>query len=275
MYRKLLLPLPSIHLAIQKKGSFMFFARSKSLTALLILSVMPCAALAQNTTVGVGLGFLPKYEGSNQYGTRFSPLLKHRNGHFFLSPRSGMPAAGVQTELTENWTIGSFVSLSQARKSGDSARLHGMHDISRHGNLGVFTALQLGDVVLDASYYQALKSGYGSNFTADISYKLWQEGASQLRVGTELKWSNKKAMQTYFGVEPNEAAASNGNLHTYQASAGMRSYSVYGLATHQLSDSWHVHGLVGVNNLTSDAKNSPIVEKKSSVFGGLGLGYSF
>lgn len=253
----------------------MFLVRSTSLATILALSAIPCASFAQNTTLGVGLGFLPKYEGSNHYGTRFSPLLKHRNGHFFLGPRSGMPAAGVQTQLTKNWTIGSFLSLSQARKSDDSAHLHGMNDISRHGNLGVFTALQLGDLLLDASYYQALKSGYGGNFTADISYKLWQENASQLRIGTELKWSNDKAMQTYFGVKPSEAAASNGRLPAYQAKAGMRSYSIYGLATHQLSDSWHVHGLLGINNLSGDAKDSPIVEKKSSVFGGVGLGYSF
>lgn len=253
----------------------MFRTRPLLTHTLLTLSLMSGAALAQETTVGVGLGFAPKYEGSTHYGARFSPMLKHRNGHLFLGPRSGMPAAGVQTDINEHWTVGTFVSLSQRRRASDSSRLHGMDDIQRHGNLGVFTAFKLGDAQLDASYYQALKSGYGANITADLSYKLWQAGSSQLRVGTELKWSNEKAMDTYFGVRAQEAAASGGRLPTYEASAGLRSYAIYGLATHQLNNSWHVHGLLGINNLSGDAKDSPIVEKKSSVFGGVGLGYSF
>ncbi len=77
-------------------------------------------ALAQQTTIGVGVGFAPKYEGADSYDGRFYPLLSHRNGHFFLAPKAGMPAIGLQTNLTDNWTIGTYAALARARKSGDA-----------------------------------------------------------------------------------------------------------------------------------------------------------
>lgn len=232
-------------------------------------------ALAQQTTVGVGVGFAPKYEGADSYDGRFYPLLSHRNGHFFLAPKAGMPAIGLQTNLTDNWTIGTYAALARARKSGDADRLYGTDDIDRHGNLGVFTAYQLGNAKIEGSYYQALKSGYGATAVLDLSYRLWNDQDSSFSLGAELKWSNEKAMRTYFGVKSHEAAGSNGQLRTYRPDAGLRSYALYGQYTHKISESWSLQGLLGVNTLGEEAKDSPLVEKKSSAFGGVGLGYSF
>ena len=50
---------------------------------------------------------------------------------------------------------------------------------------------------------------------------------------------------------------------------------MYGQYTHKISESWSLQGLLGVNTFGEEAKDSPLVEKKSSVFGGIGLGYSF
>ncbi|GHC39109.1 membrane protein [Alcaligenes pakistanensis] len=232
-------------------------------------------ALAQQTTIGLGMGFAPKYEGSDSYSGRAYPLISHRNGHFFLAPKAGMPAIGLQTQLTDNWTIGTYASLSRSRDAGDGSRLHGTDDIDRHGNLGVFTAYQLGDAKIEGSYYQALKSGYGATAVLDLSYRLWNNQDSSFSVGTELKWSNEKAMRTYFGVQSHEVVNSGGQLRTYRPDSGLRSYALYGQYTHKLSESWSLQGLLGVNTLGEEAKDSPLVEKKSSVFGGVGLGYSF
>lgn len=242
---------------------------------LTLLAMGASQAVAQQTTIGVGVGFMPKYEGADSYGARPYPLLSHRNGHFFLAPKAGLPAVGLQTNLTENWTIGTYASLARSRKADDADRLYGTDDISRHGNLGVFTALRLGPAKMEASYYQALKSGYGANAVIDLSYRLWNDHDSSFSLGTEFKWSNEKAMRTYFGVKSHEAAASNGQLHAYRPDAGLRSYSLYGQYTHKLSQSWSLQGVLGVNTLGEEAKDSPLVEKKSSVFGGVGLGYSF
>lgn len=232
-------------------------------------------AIAQQTTVGAGLGFMPKYEGADSYGARPYPFLSHRNGHFFIAPKAGQPALGLQINLSENWTIGTYASLSRSRKADDADRLHGTDDIDRHGNVGVFTALQLGRAHLEAGYYQALKNGYGGNAVLDLSYRVWNNQRSSVSLGGEFKWSNDKAMRTYFGVRPHEAAASNGQLRAYRPDAGFRSYSLYGQFTHKLGDSWSLQGVLGVTTLGREAKDSPLVEKDSSVFGGVGLGYSF
>ena len=249
------------------------FLRSGLLLALFTLGASQAAA--QQTTIGLGMGFMPKYEGADTYTARPYPLLSHRNGHFFLAPKAGLPAVGLQMNLTDNWTIGTYASLSRSRKADDADRLYGTDDIDRHGNLGVFTAYQLGRAKIEASYYQALKNNYGGNAVLDLSYRLWNDQDSSLSVGGELKWSNEKAMRTYFGVKGHEAAASQGQLRTYRPDAGLRSYSMYGMYTHKLSTSWSLQGVLGLTALGQEAKDSPLVEKKSSVFGGVGLGYSF
>src|SRR5690606_42019274 len=91
-------------------------------------------ALAQQTTVGVGVGFAPKYEGADSYDGRFYPLLSHRNGHVFLARKAGMPAIGLQTNLTDDWTIGPYAALARARTSCDADRLHGTDCFDRPAN---------------------------------------------------------------------------------------------------------------------------------------------
>lgn len=66
-----------------------------------------------------------------------------------------------------------------------------------------------------------------------------------------------------------------GRLKSYEASSGLRSMSVYGAFHHQLSPSWSINSSLGVKRLASDAADSPITQRKASVYGGVGLGYSF
>ena len=227
------------------------------------------------TTIGIGTGIMPKYEGAKQYTSRFYPVLNHQNGTFFITPKAEMPALGLQNALTDDWKVGVFASYQWGRKASDAHRLTGTDKIDNYANIGVFSQHQLGDLRVDLTLYQALKKDYGLGVQLGASYPIWQEGLSRLHIGANLAFMNTDAMQTHFGVKPHEVAASQGQLRTHNASGGLKSMTMYGLYSYRLSQSLSLNTAVGVKNLTGDARNSPLTEHKTSVYGSVGVGYSF
>ncbi|MFC4298431.1 MAG: MipA/OmpV family protein [Castellaniella sp.] len=240
----------------------------------LALSLFPTGAQAKNA-IGLGVGIIPKYEGSEDYRALPVPLINYTNGHFFISPRAGLPSMGLKTDLTTDWSAGVFLGMALGRKASWSSRLDGTDDIDFHGVAGVYTEWRPGPFSIGAAYYQALHSGYGATAELRASYLAWKSGYDALRVGVSTQWANSDSMQTYFGVTEREAKASQGRLHPYSPSAGFKSASVFGTWNHQLSDSWSMNATLGVRTLLNHAGDSPIVEDKTGVFGSAGLMYSF
>lgn len=238
------------------------------------LVAVASGATAQNS-IGLGVGFIPKYEGSENYRALPIPIINYHNGNFFISPRAGLPSLGLKTDLTDNWSAGVFLGMHLGRDSDDSARLNGMDDIDFHGVAGLYTEWRPGPFSIGAAYYQALHSGYGGTLELRGSYQAWKSATDSLRLGVSTQWANGDAMQTHFGVTQREAAASRGRLRAYSPSAGFKSASAFGVWSHHLGGSWNLNTVLGVKTLLGDAADSPIVEDKVSVFGNVGVTYSF
>lgn len=257
----------------------MSFLNTKSLwsTALLAsgLALSVGAPLYAQTIIGVGTGIVPKYEGSKKYKGQVFPLLTHEGDGFFIAPRADMPAVGVKTQLSENWQIGAFGAYAAGRKSRKDSHLYGMNNISQHAAAGLYSRLDVDDFTFDVVYFHALKDGYGGGLQVGGAYKLWQTPESSLRIGSNLSWADSDAMDTNFGVSQNESAASKGRLNSYKASSGLRSYSLYGVYSRHFGQSWIAHSSLGIKSLLGDARDSPIVQRKASVFGSVGIGYVF
>ncbi len=254
-------------------------ARAATSPALISLVALALAALTPSVqaenSIGLGLGFIPKYEGSEDYRALPVPLINYSNGNFFISPRAGLPAMGLKTDLSDNWSAGVFLGMGLGRKADKSSRLEGMDDIDFHGAAGVYTEWRPGPFSIGAAYYQALRSGYGGTAELRGTYLAWQEGNDALRLGVSTHWASGDSMKTHFGVKRHEAAASHGRLRAYSPSSGFKSASVYGTWHHQLSGNWSMVTLLGVQTLLGDAADSPIVEDKTSLFGNIGIMYSF
>lgn len=243
-----------------------------ALVAFLSLSLVSAQA---KTTIGVGAGVIPKYEGAKKYKTQLYPSLSYEKDNFFIGPKLEMPAAGLQAHLADNWKVGVFGAYTAGRKSRKDSHLYGMRNISQHATAGVFSKVDSGDFSFNITYFHALKEGYGGGLQVGGAYKLMQTEASALRIGSTLSWADNDAMDTNFGVSAGESRASGGRLNAYEASSGLRSVSIYSAYHHQLSSSWSVNSSIGIKRLTADAADSPITQRKASVYGGVGLGYSF
>jgi outer membrane scaffolding protein for murein synthesis (MipA/OmpV family) len=86
-------------------------------------------------------------------------------------------------------------------------------------------------------------------------------------------WGSDKYMQTYYGVSAAQSSASGFARH--DAGAGIYAYSMNLDWTHRLTSRWSVLASAGVTQLTGDAGDSPIVQRKTSPTGSLKVTYSF
>src|SRR3546814_723205 len=160
-------------------------ARAATAPVFLSALALALAAVAQQAQaenmIGLGVGFIPKYEGSGDYRALPVPLINYQSGSFFISPRAGLPSAGIKMDLSNDWSAGVFLGMGLGRKSNKSSRLEGMDDIDFHGVAGVYTEWRPGPFSIGAAYYQALHGGYGGTAELRGTYLAWSGGNDSLR----------------------------------------------------------------------------------------------
>ena len=89
-------------------------------------------------------------------------------------------------------------------------------------------------------------------------------------MGVNAEWANGDAMQTW---SRRARPPSRAGLHAYSPSSGFQS-SLYAAGSHS-SARWSTVATLGVSTVLGDARDSPLVERDSNVFGSVGMVYAF
>jgi len=231
-------------------------------------------ATAQNY-IGLGAAVVPEYDGAQDYQVVPLPLVKYERGSFFISPRAGLPSLGLKMPLGADLEAGVFAGVNLGRDASDADRLSGLDDIDFHAAYGAFLAWHPGRFSGTLAYRQAARSGYGGMLDIDARYAVLQSGRDTVHLGLGAEWGNGDHMSTWFGVSQGEAARSRAGLEPYSASSGLAAVAAYAVWSHRLSERWSTMATLGVKTLLDDARDSPLVERKTAVYGGVGLVYSF
>lgn len=226
-------------------------------------------------SIGLGVGAIPVYEGSSQYRALPLPLINYHAGNFFITPRMGLPAMGLKTSLATDLDAGVFLGLGLGRDADDADRTKGLDDIDFHAAYGAYVEWRPGRYSLGAGYKQAARSGYGGTLQLRASYAAIMTEQHVVQVGVSTEWANHDAMQTWFGVTSSQAARSREGLSTYSPSSGFKSAALYTTWIYRIDPSWSTVSTVGVSTLLGDARDSPLTERKSNMFGSVGLMYRF
>lgn len=106
-----------------------------------------------------------------------------------------------------------------------------------------------------------------------LSSPLYTSPTNAVTLALTGSWGSDKYMQTYYGVNATQSAASGFARH--DAGAGVYAWSMNLDWTHKLTSRWSVLASAGVTQLTGDAGDSPIVQRKTSPTGSLKVTYSF
>lgn len=232
-------------------------------------------------TLGGGVDVAPRYSGSDKSRVGAAQVVDYAmaNG-FFISTTWGI---GYGNNIG-NLDYSAAVSYRTGRKDKDvssdsissgSDYLRGMGDIK--GSAIVVPGL--GYKVTDWLHLQLQAevpvserdNGEAAHF--GISSPLYTSPNNAVTLALTSSWGSGKYMQTYYGVSAAQSAASGFARH--DAGAGIYAYSLNLDWTHRLTSRWSVLAAAGVTQLTGDAADSPIVQRKTSPTGSLKVTYSF
>ena len=231
-------------------------------------------ALAQSSpgnSVGIDATALPYYEGGKSYRVLPLPTLSLSNGAIFVQGLTG----GLAYPLGTSVVVGLLIGVQPGRNQDDAAVLNGTGNIATSFDIGTFARWHFGPASAGIRFLQSAHSGYGNRVTLSASYALVQKPVDRVSVSADTVWSNGPSQQTWFGIDSEQAASSTAGLSTYHPSAGFSRVDLKVAWDHRLTQRLSLESAFGVGSLVGDAANSPIVERRASVFGSVGAAYHF
>jgi outer membrane scaffolding protein for murein synthesis (MipA/OmpV family) len=242
-------------------------------------------------TIGAGVGFVPDYEGSNDYRLIPAAALRGRVGGIAFNTRSTylyvdlVPRGAGKLELDAGPIVGVRLNRTGKIKDDVVARLPdrkaaieagGFLGVTAHGLTNPYDSLGVRlDVVKD------IGNGHGSTVitpTIDFATPL----SRTLYVGASLSadFVGDGYADGYFSISAADSLASG--LRSFDADGGYKGWKT-GLLVNQslsgdLTRGLSLFGTGSYGRLAGDFKRSPIVADRGSAsqwFAAVGLGYTF
>jgi outer membrane protein len=234
--------------------------------------------------VAVAVGVVPDYMGSDDYTFGGAPtgLMKFGSSERYVRL--------VVTELSMNaldsrtWSFGPVLNFRLARDDVDDSAVGLMRDIDGTAEVGLIGGWTwIGDddprhrFSVTAEFLHDIGDTHeGYLLSASVRYFQPVTRPLTLSAGATVTYGSSDYMQTYFGVDSDNATRSG--LIQFSADDGLRDVRVPLLAIFSLSPNWHLSGGLVYSRLMGDAADSPVVDargSKNQLFAGLGVAYAW
>ncbi len=226
------------------------------------LMVMLCLAvgpvLAAQHVVGLGVGFAPDYEGSDEY--EGVPILilkgKYDSGRSFSLVGRNLK---VNLLASKTFSLGPVLNYRAGRDDVENNRVDRMKNIDDAVEAGLF------------GIYKVNNWAFGLEWLFDVSDE--HDGSvGQATVGYNWKVSDRLTvvpvffatyastdyMATYFSVTNKNMGTSG--LPNYRADSGLKDVGATVVVHYTPWKKWGIAGVMSYKTLLSDAKDSPIVD---------------
>jgi outer membrane protein len=234
--------------------------------------------------IGPMLIYRPEYQGGAQSTLKASPGLFLRWGRFTVTNASGFVtrrdddvARGLAADLVRNehWRANLALRLDRGRASNDSSALSGLQDVRRtvRGRLQLSHPFDDGWGASAAASVDLLGRGGGTVFDLGVGRGFPLAPRSTWNISFNASAADRRYMQSYFGVSPQQAADTG--YAPYSPNAGWRDVSVSLGARSEFGERWI--GYVGISQawLVGPARNSPLSQQPSSWALSGGLAWRF
>ena len=227
------------------------------------------------TTIGLGIGVTPDYEGSNDYEAVPIPWLE-----VVFENNMSISIVGSQGRVDlipdKNWKGGLAFDVIPERSDVDNDAVDAMRDIDTALMVGGFLGYNWEHWRASVEAMKNTSDSDGGNIIRLTGgYKFATNSDCRTSINAFTTWADNDYMETYFGVTNSDAARSG--LSPYKAEEGFKDIGVAINSIWKASDQWSVFSMVGYKLLLEDADDSPIVDQGDSnqFFGGVGLTYRF
>ncbi|MGH2510790.1 MAG: MipA/OmpV family protein, partial [Ktedonobacteraceae bacterium] len=184
---------------------------------------------------------------------------------------SAIEGIGVNIFRSKTYRIGVALTYDGGRSASDDPHLKGIGRIRPAPVAKVFVDYVIFPVVLRADLRHAIDGAPGLLADAAIYAPLFASDHLIIFSGLSFTWASHASMNAYYGITPAETLASG--LHTYNTSAGLRSYGIGSDLTWSFSQHWLINASVSIQSLSGQAYRSPLVQTRIEPAVSLALGY--
>lgn len=217
--------------------------------------------------VGVGALATPAYQGSSDYRVVPVPIVDIASGPFFANLRNGV---GMNVIDAGVFKVGGSVAIMPGYRRRDVPQGVGRLRIGAGGRL--FATVNAAGAVFTIGGTQGFAgSTRGAIADASLAYPIIASSRLVLIPSIGASWANRKHNDRYFGIDARAALASG--LPRYRAGSGFKDATAGLTTSYQLTDRISLLGAATLTTLLGDAKDSPLVEKRTRPTGLLSVAY--
>ena len=247
---------------------------------------------SDNFTIGIGAGYAPSYEGSNNYIVQPAGLVRGRVSGFNFYSRATAIYVDVLREAPGtdlNIEVGPMANLRLDRSSRiQDRRVKALGEIDTAIELGGFAGVTKNKVLHGYDFLtfrlDVTRDVGGAHestvFAPNIEYATPLSTKFLVGLSLSAEHVSDRFARTYYGVTPLGSAASG--LRAFDADGGWKNARGTLLATYSLSGDLRrgaaIFGVGSYSKLFGDFKRSPLVHDagdKNQFFTALGLSYTF
>jgi MipA family protein len=239
-----------------------------------------------DNAVGIGIGMLPDYQGSNDYmvgGAPFAKLTLPKTDYY-----ARLLVADLQVNVINHpvFRFGPAINYRFGRSDVEDNVVDKMRDIDGTMEAGAFVGIQLVDkdnprnrFLSQIEFLGDVGGEYeGWNISFSANYYFQVHKAVDLVIGGGLTYADDNYMKTYFGVDQEDSDRTHNVLPVYEPEAGFLMARVNLAAVMHLSYQWHIAAGVQYRPLLSDAADSPVVDDRGDSnqwVSGIGVAYTW
>ena len=212
------------------------------------------------TSLGLGFGIVPDYEGSSDYTAVPLPYLSMR----FANNMSVLWVANkARANLVPsgNWMAGPLVEYIRSRADVDNNKVDKLKNVDAALMMGGFVGYRIERFTFTLEAMADVASGNdGTLVRLKGSYHLPidEEWSALFIVYTT--WADSDYMDAYFGIDGADSRRSG--LKKYDADSGIKDVGFVVPVTYSPYEHWSFMGALGYKRLVGDAEDSPVVDKE-------------
>jgi outer membrane scaffolding protein for murein synthesis (MipA/OmpV family) len=222
-------------------------------------------------SLGPSVNFQPKYVGASQYHLRPGIDVRYKDIWFF----SGGEGLGINALHGKSHRVGMAITYDLGRHEKDDAALRGVGSLRPAPEVKFFAEYLLFPVTFRAD----IRHGFGgyNGWVGDFSIYTPIAGSKKYKYfvffGPTVTWADKSYFQSYWGIDPTQAAKSG--YRVYHVSGGMKDVSLGLNATWFYYKQYFVNLTAGGSRLLDDAADSPLAQERVQGVVNFTLGYNF
>jgi len=253
---------------------------------LLLGTVIAPGAAADELTLGLGVGWLPEFEGSNDFRTIPLPSFKYKTDWIEIKPSQ----LGLEADLFPGakFDFGPIVRYGSGRN--DRRRvddpvvslLEKVDDAMEFGfafsggvPVDIIGIDDPGIIATRIEVIHGLNSGHGGT-TVEGAFRFVRPLSNKFTLVSSLSltWASSDYQQAFFSISPEDALRSG--LPEFSANAGLKDIGFAIAGRYKFNQRWRTSVLLRVKRLVGTAADSPVVSirgNSNQPFLGINLEY--